>query len=494
MNLIKRIIAVLLIFLSSPVVNIFVFAETVISEETPYEFFRFTTHPDRYIPGGITEVKYFVWHDTGNFHAGARNNAMNFQNNGVDVDSEATSAKIFVDDREVYQMMEWTDVEFAIGESTTDISNYNSISMEVAIGHGVDLHRAVANGIHFFRKVIKPLYPDIQVVRHYDAYSENGSPKNCPQLINGEVSWWTWDRVKELCLNDDPIPFIDYNPVDEENEKFIINKDDYGYYGSDGKWYLKAVYPKKSMSNLREVVDGKIVELSTKTKISINNENKIDIANNTESLDNVENKPKVVSVDSESKKGVLNSLFNIFGLGNEDSKGEIKDKKNSTKKIESIKINGYKSIDWTPIKDYILKDNPEFEKINGISLDAHLSNYNDACKIEDINPWTIVWEIKMTNSFKFTGIVKSFQNNYGGLRTKSGDFLSFTNNEQGNLAFVQYLKKLTGEKIIFTQFKNLSLDSIPEGEVKTLREFGETLGFEEEFLHGVMTLYKDLKK
>lgn len=505
MNLIKRVLMVVLVISMIPISNISVFAETIEAEEVPYEFFRFTTHPDRYVPGGTTEIKYFVWHDTGNFEAGARNNALNFQNNPVGEGQEATSAKIFIDDKEAYQMMEWTDKEFAIGASTTDIKNSNSISMEVAVGDGVDLHRAVANGIYFFRENIKPLYPDIEIVRHYDAYSEKGGPKNCPQLINTEVSWWTWDRVKELCLNDEPIPFIDYCPVDESNEQFIINKHDYVYQGSDGKWYQKGSFPKRSMPTVREYRDGEIVEISTKSKISFSDEedeesleinDDIEILDTTENFgivtfDNNESQVKSVEVKPEPKKSVLSSLFSMFGLAKED---EVDDEKVVDKK-ESLNINGYQSIDWTPIKEYILKDNPDFEKINGVTIDTHLSNYDAACQIEDVNPWTIVWEIKMTNSFKFTGLVQSYQNNYGGLRTVSGDFLSFTNNEQGNLAFVQYLKKATGEKIVFSQFKNLALDSIPEvNKLQTLREFGETFEFGNDFIDCVMKLYQDLKK
>ena len=473
----------------SNVGQVYVFAEEIneVSQvnEAPYEILRTQTHESRYIKGGAEEIKYFVFHDTQNYNAnGAYGEAMNIQNNPAIDASSTTSAKLYGDDKMVIKTMEFDDVDFAVGGGRNDITIYNSISYEISVAHGVDFHKAVAVAIDYFRKVIKPLYPDIQVVRHYDADTEVYGPKDCPRLINRETTWWTWEKVKALCENDDPIPFLDYCPVPEEYREFIIDKNDFLYTGDNGGLYVKDVFPMYSIPTIRTFENGQIVETEKKLQIKSSSEE--------ETVEEEVEEKTLLTVKTEENKNqsLVSKIISIFNFKNDETEKESDVVENEIK--NDIYISGYVDVDAKSIVEYIMSNNPQVMFTGGLTIENHVENYIEACRIWDINPYTIVPQVNVTGRYTFTGKVSYAQNNFLALKDQDGNFLSFDSNKEGNLAVAQVFAKASGKKVN-SPFENKALDIFSRGSCKTLSEFLENLGYNYEAIVGILNTIEKIK-
>lgn len=169
---------------------------------------------------GASQIKYLVYHYTGNDGDKAANNAAYFQNNVV-----KASAHYFVDDTNVYRSVPDLKVAWAVGGSkyaNADatgggkmygiITNTNSISIEMCdtIKNGVyqaskkTLENAVSLGKYLMQVYNIPIE---NVYRHFDV-----TGKHCPSYLVSETKWAAFkERLIDMDLTkltDDQILYL----------------------------------------------------------------------------------------------------------------------------------------------------------------------------------------------------------------------------------------------------------------------------------------------
>lgn len=133
------------------------------------------------------EPVYLVIHETANTAIGADANA-HYRYWNTNQAAQA-STHFVVDNTQVYQMLELNNFAWHVGDNDghSDITNANSIGIEIAVNADGNYYDARQNAIDLTIKLMKSLNMDIsQLKRHYDA-----SGKNCPtnMLLNPEL----WD-------------------------------------------------------------------------------------------------------------------------------------------------------------------------------------------------------------------------------------------------------------------------------------------------------------
>lgn len=146
---------------------------------------------------GADQIKYLVFHYTGNDGDAARNNAAYFQNNVV-----KASAHYFVDDTAVYRSVPDLRIAWAVGGSKYanadatgggtmygKITNTNSISIEMCdtIRNGVyqASEATMANAAALGRELMaKYGIPPENVYRHFDV-----TGKHCPSYLVSASKW-----------------------------------------------------------------------------------------------------------------------------------------------------------------------------------------------------------------------------------------------------------------------------------------------------------------
>ena len=120
----------------------------------------------------------------------------------------------------------------------------------------------------------------------------------------------------------------------------------------------------------------------------------------------------------------------------------------STVTPETMKIMGYEEIDAdkaiTFIVNLVGEDNIDKIKLNGISLNFHISNTNKAAKAEDVNAYFVLaQQLLETGNLKFeNSSVKPEYYNFAGLGATDSkpNPNKFFSNYEGQLAQVQHLK------------------------------------------------------
>ena len=153
------------------------------------------------------KIKYIVIHDTGNKAVGANARShFNYFNGG----NRGSSADIFVDDKEILQVNDYTKFyswHCGDGNGRNGITNNNSIGIEMCINSDGDYNKAFANTVEITKKIMAQLNISLdRVVRHYDA-----SGKNCPQTFNGG-NWERWKEFKSKLTEETEMI---YNFIDE---------------------------------------------------------------------------------------------------------------------------------------------------------------------------------------------------------------------------------------------------------------------------------------
>ena len=120
----------------------------------------------------------------------------------------------------------------------------------------------------------------------------------------------------------------------------------------------------------------------------------------------------------------------------------------STVTPETMKIMGYEEIDAdkaiTFIVNLVGEDNIDKIKLNGTSLNFHISNTNKAAKAEDVNAYFVLaQQLLETGNLKFeNSSVKPEYYNFAGLGATDSkpNPNKFFSNYEGQLAQVQHLK------------------------------------------------------
>ena len=142
-------------------------------------------------------IKYIVIHDTGNPRAGADALAHYQYFNGGD---RQASAHYFVDDKRIVQTVGEDRASWHCGDGggKYDVTNSNSIGVEICINADGDYDRAVDNTIELTKYLMaKHSIPPERVVRHYDA-----SRKICPNTMS-QNNWARWNAFKEALQVDE---------------------------------------------------------------------------------------------------------------------------------------------------------------------------------------------------------------------------------------------------------------------------------------------------
>lgn len=146
----------------------------------------------------LKDVEFIVVHDTGNTKvgAGAMNHYLYLENA-----TRSGSAHYYVDDKEIIQPIGDSTVAWAVGDAwankhrtRTDVTNYNSLSVEICINSDSNYNQAVKNANELIKNLmIKFNIPVDRVVRHFDA---TGKP--CPNTMKAN-NWEKWGQfIKEL--------------------------------------------------------------------------------------------------------------------------------------------------------------------------------------------------------------------------------------------------------------------------------------------------------
>lgn len=162
----------------------------------------------------LDSIKFIVVHDTGNKKKGA--GAMSHYKYLAHA-TRSGSAHYYVDDVEIVQPIGDSLVAWAVGDTwaisnrtRADVTNSNSISVEICVNPDSNYKQAVTNTVELVKNLMKKFnIPIDNVVRHFDV-----SGKPCPNsMINN--NWKLWNDFKNRLTT----PIL-YNIDLEKNSTF----------------------------------------------------------------------------------------------------------------------------------------------------------------------------------------------------------------------------------------------------------------------------------
>ena len=136
------------------------------------------------------KIEYIVIHYTGNINDTAKNNANYFNER-----NRGASAHYFVDDNEIYQVVEDYNGAWHVGDGHNryGINNKNSIGIEMCGTDGGKIsEKTVLNTLELTKYLMKKhSVNENHIVRHYDA-----SRKDCPSAFhaNNWARWWDFKK------------------------------------------------------------------------------------------------------------------------------------------------------------------------------------------------------------------------------------------------------------------------------------------------------------
>lgn len=143
--------------------------------------------------------EYIVIHETGGYRAGVDSDRI-YSYWNRDENAEA-STHFIVDENHTIQLLEldWKGWHVGDNQGHSDITNNNSIGIEICVNEDGDYLMARARTIRLTRYLMKELDIDIDhVVRHYDA-----SGKHCPDIMLRFP--FLWDDFKYQLMKPDEI-------------------------------------------------------------------------------------------------------------------------------------------------------------------------------------------------------------------------------------------------------------------------------------------------
>lgn len=192
---------------------------------------------------GENDPKYIVVHETDNFRegAGARAHALAHYNGNLG----SASVHYYVDDKEIYKTLNHEDGPWAVGDNDgySDITNRNSINIEICVNEDCDYYKARENAIELCAYLVNTLGLAVsRLKRHYDA-----SKKWCPRRILDENYWEAFVMSVESRTNTGDLGYVitkylpkAYEGYDGVDIKSILeNINDIKYYvrgDSKGVW------------------------------------------------------------------------------------------------------------------------------------------------------------------------------------------------------------------------------------------------------------------
>lgn len=145
----------------------------------------------------LSAINFIVIHDTANTGKGA--DAMAHYRY-LQHATRSGSAHYYVDDKEIVQTIDDSVVAWAVGDkwarknaTRNDVTNYNSVNVELCINEGIDKAKAYQNLIWLTRYLIQTYHAE--VVRHFDV---TGKP--CPRSWQAN-NWSQWWQFKKELIN-----------------------------------------------------------------------------------------------------------------------------------------------------------------------------------------------------------------------------------------------------------------------------------------------------
>lgn len=123
----------------------------------------------------LEDVKYIVIHSTADYGVTAKK-FYDVLNSNPDMNM---SAHFFIDDKDIVQMLPLDIVSWNVGSKTEPkIPCYNNNSISVEICEVENQEQAIKNAVDFVRNVLKPQFPNAQIVAHRWV-----KPTLCPSII-----------------------------------------------------------------------------------------------------------------------------------------------------------------------------------------------------------------------------------------------------------------------------------------------------------------------
>ena len=162
-----------------------------------------------------SDIEYLIFHYTGNKGDTALNNAKYFN-----ACNRNASAHFFVDDENIYQVVNLNNSAWAVGDGkgAYGILNRNSVSIEMCCNsEGVISETTEANALELGKYLMDLYGIDLDhVVRHYDA-----SRKICPNW--SDDNWQRWSNFKSKLAGETVVNIpITTTPVETSINDLVI--------------------------------------------------------------------------------------------------------------------------------------------------------------------------------------------------------------------------------------------------------------------------------
>lgn len=145
----------------------------------------------------LSAIKFIVIHDTANTGKGADALA---HYKYLQIATRYGSAHYYVDDKQIIQTIDDDTIAWSVGDkwakknrTRADVTNYNSVSVELCINQGIDKVKAYDNLLWLTRYLMQKYHAE--VVRHFDA---TGKP--CPKSWQAN-NWAQWLRFKKELIS-----------------------------------------------------------------------------------------------------------------------------------------------------------------------------------------------------------------------------------------------------------------------------------------------------
>ena len=167
-----------------------------------------------------SDIEYLIFHYTGNKGDTALNNAKYFN-----ACNRNASAHFFVDDENIYQVVNLNNSAWAVGDGkgAYGILNRNSVSIEMCCNsEGVISETTEANALELGKYLMDLYGIDLDhVVRHYDA-----SRKICPNW--SDDNWQRWSNFKSKLAGETVVNIpITTTPVETSINDLVIKSKEY---------------------------------------------------------------------------------------------------------------------------------------------------------------------------------------------------------------------------------------------------------------------------
>lgn len=372
----------------------------------------------------LSHLKYIAVHETGMFGEGvwAMNNFSHFT-------KSVENATFIVDDNTVVKAMELTEVSYALGDTDpakSDVYNTNSLNIEMCVNADGNYLKTVGNTVYLVRGLLEKI-PGAELKQHADSWSEGRNQYHA-------------DSAQKNCPE-------------------ILR--------SESTWWTweRFVYFSK-----HKELPIPFLDFNPMVEAEVPDELKEYLGFTVKAEDKKEEVSKVDSISDLNKYITSSSLFVNNNL-NDD---------------ERLAFDRYIEIDAEAIFNKI-KDNSKAIKLSDEELKSLITSVNLACKMEKVNPLIVIELINSyTGYLSYGGNVQKEDNNFGGLKDKKGEYIKYSNINEGAIAFTQYIKTLTSKSKLKLKSENKdALKLVKKGSVNSIADLAEALNVPQNFVNSV---------